>query len=222
MSRKLMGRKMGMTRLFDEQGNTVVATVIEVEPNVVTQIKTPETDGYSAVQFGFDKVTTKDPRTIEKRVKKPLRGHFAKANVEPRRHLQEMRTEDVDGFTVGQELNVEIFKVGDEIDATAISKGKGFQGAMKLHNFRGGRASHGASLSHRSLGSTGMRSTPGRCLPGGKRASHMGSKTVTVQNLEIVMVSLEDNVILVKGSVPGPRDGFITIREAVKKHQKKR
>lgn len=222
MSRKLMGRKRGMTRLFDEQGNAVVATVIEVEPNIVTQIKTPETDGYSAVQIGFEKVTTKDPRTIERRVKKPLRGHFAKANVEPRRHLQEMREDSVEEFTVGQEFTVDLFKVGDEIDAIATSKGKGFQGAMKLHNFKGGRASHGASLSHRSLGSTGMRSTPGRCVPGGKRASHMGDRTVTVQNLEVVMVNPEDNVILVKGSVPGPRDGFVTIQQAVKKHQIKR
>lgn len=220
MTRKLMGRKRGMTRLFDEQGNAVVATVIEVEPNVITQIKTQDIDGYSAVQLGFEKITTKDPRTIEKRVKKPLRGHFAKANVEPRRFLEELRTDKIEGYTVGQELDVDLFAVGEYLDVTATSKGKGFQGAMKLHNFAGGRASHGNSVSHRSLGSTGMRSTPGRCFPGGKRACHMGDRTVTVQNLKVVMVSREDNVILVMGSIPGPRDAVVTLVEAVKKHQK--
>lgn len=220
MTRKLMGRKRGMTRLFDEQGNAVVATVIEVEPNVVTQIKTDDVDGYSAIQLGFEKVTTKDPRTIEKRVKKPLRGHFAKAKVEPRRFLEELRTDKIDGYTVGQELDVDLFKVGEYLDVTATSKGKGFQGAIKLHNFSGGRATHGNSLSHRALGSTGMRSTPGRCFPGGKRACHMGDRTVTVQNLKVVMVSREDNVILVMGSIPGPRDAVVTLVEAVKKHQK--
>jgi large subunit ribosomal protein L3 len=221
MTRKLMGRKRGMTRLFDEKGNAVVATVIEIEPNVVTQIKTTDVDGYEAVQLGFEKVTTNDPRTIERRVKKPLRGHFAKANVEPRRFLQEFKTEKLDNFTVGQEINVDLFKVGEYLDVTATSKGKGFQGAMKLHNFAGGRATHGNSLSHRALGSTGMRSSPGRCFKGGPRASHMGDDTVTVQNLEVVMVSLEDNVILVKGAVPGARDALVTIEEAVKKYQKK-
>lgn len=221
MTRKLMGRKRGMTRLFDEKGNAVVATVIEIEPNVVTQIKTPEIDGYSAVQLGFETITTKDPRTMERRVKKPLRGHFAKANVEPCRFLQEIRTEKLDNISVGQKINVELFKVGEYLDVTATSKGKGFQGAMKLHNFSGGRATHGNSLSHRALGSTGMRSTPGRCFPNGKRACHMGDRTVTVQNLEIVMVSLEDNVILVKGAIPGARDAVVTLVEAVKKHQQK-
>lgn len=220
MTRMLMGRKRGMTRLFDEKGNAVVATVIEIEPNVVTQIKTQENDGYTAIQMGFEKITTKDPRTIERRVKKPLRGHFTKANVDPRRFLQEFKTEKLDNFTVGQEINVDLFKVGEYLDVTATSKGKGFQGAMKLHNFAGGRATHGNSLSHRALGSTGMRSTPGRCFPGGPRASHMGDETVTVQNLEIVMVSPEDNVILVKGAVPGARDAVVTIEEAVKKNQK--
>lgn len=221
MTRKLMGRKRGMTRLFDEKGNAVVATVIEVEPNVVTQIKTPENDGYSAVQLGFDKVVTKDPRTMERRVSKPLRGHFAKAETQPRRFLEEVRTDKLENYTVGQEMGVELFKEGEYLDVTARSKGKGFQGAMKLHNFSGGRATHGNSLSHRSLGSTGMRSTPGRCFPGGKRASHMGNKNVTVQNLEIVMVSAEDNVILVKGAIPGPRDAVVTLVESVKKHQQK-
>ncbi len=215
MSLNMMGKKRGMIQLFDDQGNAIVCTVIEAEPNIVTQIKTNETDGYTAVQLGFDKIKTNDPRTMENRVSKPLRGHFAKANVEPRRYLLESRLDKVEDFSVGQELTVEQFAEVKFIDATAISKGKGYQGVIKLHNFSGGPASHGSGF-HRHAGSTGMRSTPGRCLPGGPRASHMGYDRKTVQNLEVVMIDKEDNLIIVKGAVPGPKNGLVSLRPAVK------
>lgn len=217
MALKLMGKKRGMTHLFDEKGNVVVCTVIEMEPNVVTQIKTQQTDGYDAVQVGFEKVTTKDARTIERRVSKPERGHFKKAGVEPRRHMLETRLSNVAEYEVGQEVGVTAFNDVKFIDATATSIGKGFQGAMKLHNFSGMPASHGAKKNHRSLGSTGGRSTPGRCFPGGKRASQMGNRRVTIQSLEIVQIIPEENVVVVKGSIPGPKNGVVTMRQAVKK-----
>lgn len=213
---KLMGKKRGMMQIFDAQGNVVVCTVVQAEPNVVTQVKTKEIDGYAAVQLGFEKITTNDPRTIEKRVSKPLRGHYAKAAAEPRRYLSESRLETVEGFDLGQEITVSQFDGIEFIDATAMSKGKGYQGVMKLHNFRGGPASHGSSF-HRHAGSTGMRSTPGRCLPGGKRASHMGDDRVTVQNIRVVAIHPEENVILLEGQVPGPRGGLVWISPAKKK-----
>lgn len=214
---KLMGKKRGMTQLFDEKGNVVVCTVIEMEPNVVTQIKTEKTDGYNAVQTGFEKITGKDPRTIERRTTKPLLGHYKKGGNAPRRHLQETRLEDVSEFTLGQEIGVTHFNEIAYVDATATSIGKGYQGAMKLHNFKGMPASHGAKKNHRSLGSTGNRSTPGRCFPGGKRASQMGNKQVTVQSLEVVRVIPEENLLVVKGALPGARNGLVSIRKAVKK-----
>jgi large subunit ribosomal protein L3 len=212
---KMMGKKRGMTQLFDDKGNAIVCTIIEAEPNVITQIKTPDNDGYTAIQLGFEKIVTKDPRTIEKRVSKPLRGHFKKANVEPRRYLVESRLEKTEEYSVGQELDVTQFENIKFVDATAMSKGKGYQGVIKLHNFSGGPASHGSGF-HRHAGSTGMRSTPGRCLPGGKRASHMGDDRKTVQNLEVVMIIKEDNIILVKGAVPGPKNGLVILSPAIK------
>ena len=217
MALNLMGKKKGMTQLFDEDGSVIVCTVIEIEPNVVVQVKTEENDGYRAVQTGFDKIVTKDPRTIEKRVRKPLLGHFKKASVEPRRHLCESRMDENEEWTVGQEFGVEVFKEVPYVDATGTSIGKGFQGAMKLHNFSGMKASHGTGPVHRSLGSTGNRSTPGRCFPGGKRASQMGNRQVTTHGLRVVMVDEENQLILVKGSVPGPRNSVITLRKAKKK-----
>lgn len=168
MSLKFMGKKRGMTQLFDDKGNVITCTVIEAEPNVVTQVKTVETDGYNAIQLGFEKVIVKDPRTIEKRVTKPLRGHFGKASIEPRRHLLESRFDKVDGYAQGQELTVAEFEEIQFVDATAMSKGKGYQGVIKRHHFSGGPASHGSGF-HRHAGSTGMRSTPGRVLPGERR-----------------------------------------------------
>lgn len=209
-----------MTQLFDDQGNVITCTVIEAEPNVVVQVKTEESDGYNAVQLGFERVSVKDPRTIEKRVSKPLRGHYAKASVEPRRYLLESRFDNVEGYSAGQELTVGEFEEIKFVDATAVSKGKGYQGVIKLHHFAGGPASHGSGF-HRHAGSTGMRSTPGRCLPNSPRASHMGSERVTVQNLEVVMIDKQENLILVKGAVPGPVNGLVVLSKAVKKQTKK-
>lgn len=221
MALKLMGKKRGMTQVFDDVGNVIVGTVIEVEPNVVTQIKNKETDGYTAIQTGFEKVKVKDPRTLDKRTTKPMRGHYKKASVEPRKYLAESRLEKIDEYSVGQELNVGIFSDVAFVDVTGVSKGKGYQGVMKRHNFAGGPASHGSGF-HRHAGSTGMRSTPGRGLPGGKKAGQMGNEQVTVQNLEVVKVFAEDNIIVVKGQVPGPRNGLIYLSQAVKKTNAKK
>jgi len=221
MSRKLLGKKRGMLQLFDENGHVVVCTVIEAEPNVITQIKTKESDGYNAIQLGFEKICVNDERTLKKRMRKPQLGHFAKAEVEPRRYLAECRVDGVDEFNIGQELGVKLFEDVTHIDATAKSIGKGFQGVMKLYGFRGGPASHGSGF-HRHAGSTGMRSTPGRCFPNGKRASQMGNKFVTVQNLKVVMIKPEENLIIVEGQVPGPKNGIVTIKEAVKRKSKKK
>lgn len=210
-----MGKKRGMVQLFDEKGNVIVCTVIEAEPSVVTQIKTEQTDGYTAIQLAFDKITTRDPRTIEKRVSKPLLGHFAKTSTAPRRHLAESRLDSVDEYTVGQEIDVSAFADIKYVDATAMSKGKGYQGVMKRHNFSGGPASHGSGF-HRHAGSRGMRTSPGRVFPNGKAAGHMGYDRKTVQNLQIVKIDAEQNLIVVKGAVPGPRNGLVTLSPAVK------
>ncbi len=220
MKLKLMGKKRGMTQLFDKKGNAIVGTVIQAEPNIITQIKTKEIDGYNAVQLGFEKIVVKDPRTMETRLNKPQLGLFKKNSLEPRRYLSESRVEDVNEYALGQELNVSLFEEGAYVDATAMSKGKGFQGVMKLHNYSGGPASHGSGF-HRHAGSTGMRSTPGRCLPGGPRASHMGDDRKTVQNLEIIMVNAEENIIIVKGQVPGPCNGLVYLASSIKKKKKK-
>lgn len=220
MALKLMGKKRGMIQLFDETGNIVVCTVIEAEPNVITQIKTKEKDGYQAVQLGFDKVAGRSQYTVEKRTGKPRLGHFKKAGLEPRRFLIESRVNTTEDYSVGQEIGVDIFDGIEFVDAMAVSKGKGYQGVIKRHNFAGGPASHGSGF-HRHGGSTGMRSTPGRGLPGQKKAGHMGCEQVTVQNLRVVRVNKEDNVILVKGAVPGPNNGLVYLSKAKKKAQKK-
>lgn len=213
----LMGKKRGMTQLFDEKGNVIVCTVIEAEPNVVTQLKTKETDGYNAVQLGFETVQGKTLHTIEARAGKPRMGLFSKTSITPRRYLAETRVENLDGLEVGQEITVDIFSDIKFVDATATSKGKGYQGVMKRHHFAGMPATHGTGPVHRHAGSTGMRSTPGRCLPGGKKAGQMGNEQVTVQNLLVVKVVAEDNLIVVKGQVPGPRGGLVYLSEATKK-----
>jgi len=219
---KLMGKKRGMMQFFDDKGNVIVCTVIEVEPNVVTQVKTKECDGYNAIQLGFEKLKAKDPRTLVRRAGKPLTGHFAKAGVEPRRHLAETRLDKTDAYTLGQEITIAEFANFKYLDATAISKGKGYQGVMKLHGFAGGPASHGSSGFHRKAGSTGQRSTPGRCMPGQPRASHMGVDRITVQNVKVVAVRPEDNVILVEGQVPGARNGLVYLSPAIKKEINKK
>jgi len=220
MALTMMGKKCGMMQLFDEKGNVIVCTVIQAEPNVITQIKSKETDGYQAVQMGFEKVSGKTQYTIEARTGKPQTGHFKKAGVEPRRHLLESRTDGKEEYSLGQEIGVDIFSEVEFVDATATSKGKGYQGVMKRHNFAGGPASHGSGF-HRHAGSTGMRSTPGRGLPGGKKAGQMGNERVTVQNLQVVKIDVESNVILVKGQVPGPRNGLVYLTQAKKKMTKK-
>lgn len=203
-----MGRKVGMTQIFNEEGIVVPVTVIQVEPNVVTQVKTVETDGYNSVQIAYDEVK-------EKNVNKPLKGHFAKADVSPRRKLKEFRLQEATELTPSQEIKVDIFQAGDKIDVTGISKGKGFQGNIKRHNQSRGPESHGSRY-HRRPGSMGSSATPGRVFKGKKLPGQMGAVQVTVQNLEIVKVDTERNALLVKGAVPGPRKGIVIIKETVK------
>ncbi|MCH9614381.1 MAG: 50S ribosomal protein L3 [Chlamydiia bacterium] len=212
-SMKLMGRKQGMTRIFDEHGFLIPCTVISIEPNVVVQKKTVENDGYEAYQMGFDKVADSKKRNVTK----PLVGHYAKSKVEPRKHLQE--ADCLDEFEVGQEVGVEYFEGVKFLDATAQSKGKGFQGVMKRHNFSGGPAAHGSGF-HRHAGSTGMRSTPGRTLQGHKMPGQMGNKKVTTEGLEIIKIDVEKQVVLVRGSVPGGKNGLVSLRKALKKEGK--
>lgn len=218
MARRLLGRKRGMTNIFDENGNVVPCTVIECEKNVIIQKKTKEIDGYVAIQTGFELVKANNPEKRQNRTKKPLRGHFAKANVEPRKHLIESRDEDAE---VGEEFGVEIFDGIEFIDVTGVSKGKGFQGVMKLFNYAGGPASHGSKF-HRERGSQGMRTTPGRCFPGGKRPSQMGNRQVTVQSLKVVLIKPEENLIVVRGAVPGATDGVVCLSPAIKKINSKK
>lgn len=219
MSRRLMGTKRGMVQVYDKEGNPVVCTLLHVEPNVVTQIKTKQTDGYEAIQLGYKEVNVKDPRTMAKRVKKPRIGHFKKADVQPRRFLHEVRVEDCSQYQVGQKLDLHLFEGISYVDVTGRSKGKGYQGTIKKYGFSGGPASHGSGF-HRHAGSTGMRSSPGRCLPGGPRPSHMGDVRVTVQSLRVVSIDMTHNIILVEGAVPGAKNGIVVLSDAVKKQSK--
>lgn len=205
----LLGTKLGMTQVWDENGAVVPVTVIEVSPNVVTQIRTPEVDGYSAVQIAAGQI---DPR----KVTKPLAGHFEKAGVTPRRHLTEVRTADAAQYELGQELTAETFAAGDKIDVVGTSKGKGFAGTMKRHNFKGVAASHGQHRNHRKPGSIGGASFPGRVFKGQRMAGRMGGERVTVQNLTVHAVDAEKGLILVKGAVPGARGRLVFVRNAVK------
>ena len=205
----LVGKKSGMTRVFTEDGASVPVTVIEVEPNRITQIKTADSDGYSAIQ-----VTAGDVK--QNRVSKPLAGHYAKANTGAGRGLWEFRADDLGELAVGGELTVEQFEVGQKIDVQGTSKGKGYAGTIKRWNFRGQDNTHGNSISHRAPGSIGQCQTPGRVFKGKKMSGHMGDAKVTTQNLEVVRVDAEKNLLLVKGAVPGPAGGSVTIRPAVK------
>lgn len=221
MSRRLMGKKYGMTEVFQEDGTVAPCTVIHVEPNVVVQLKTEEADGYQAVQLGYEEIRVKDERTMENRCTKPRRGHFAKAGVSPRRYLFEDRDADLQGLSLGQEFGVEVFKDLEWVDVQGYTIGKGYQGVMKKHGFAGGPGAHGSKF-HRRAGSTGMRSTPGRCLPGGKRASQMGNVLQTTQSLRVLKVDEEKGVILVKGAVPGHKGSVVWISPAIKKINKNR
>ena len=207
-----MGKKKGMTQVFDDNGNVVVCTVIHAEPNVVTQILTKEKAGYTAVQLGAFKASAAKIKNIAK----PQREFFAKKNIDSRRKMKESRVSDVSAYAEGQEIGVDYFSDCIFVDVSSVSKGKGYQGVMKRHNFAGGPAAHGSGF-HRHGGSCGMRSTPGRCLPGQKKAGRMGGEKVTVQNLKIVKIDVEKQAILVEGAVPGARESMIYIAKAKKK-----
>jgi len=205
----LLGEKLGMTQVWDENNKVVPVTVVQAGPSVVTQVRTPETDGYSAVQIAFGAI---DPR----KVNKPDAGHFAKAGVTPRRHLIEVRTPDASEYTLGQELTAEIFETGQVVDVVGTTKGKGFAGVMKRHGFHGLRASHGVKRAHRSAGSIGACATPGRVFKGKKMAGRMGSDRQTTQNLKVQAVDIERGLILIKGAIPGSKGGIVFIHSAAK------
>ena len=203
----ILGKKLGMTQILTEEGIVVPVTVVEAGPNVVTQVKTVEKDGYNAIQVGFEDAK-------EKSLNKPQKGHLAAANV-LKKHLKEFRVDAVEEFTVGQEIKADLFAAGEKIDVTGTSKGKGFQGPIKRHGQSRGPESHGSRY-HRRPGSMGACSFPGRVFKNKKLAGHMGSVKVTVQNLEVVRVDADKNLILVKGAIPGPKGSMVTIKEAVK------
>ena len=208
MKKAILATKVGMTQIFDEKGTLVPVTVLQAGPCVVTQVKTVENDGYSAVQVGFV-----DKR--EKLVNKPMKGHFGKAGVSYKRYVREFKFENAEEYTLAQEIKADIFAAGDKIDATAISKGKGFQGAIKRHGQSRGPMAHGSKF-HRHAGSNGAASDPSRVFKGKKMPGQMGAKQITIQNLEVVKVDAENNLILVKGAVPGPKKSLVTIKETVK------
>ncbi len=216
MSLKLMGVKKGMTRLFDEKGELMVCSVISAEPNVIAQIKNKDVDGYNAIQLSAVKVK---PSKL-KNVSKALQGHFAKGQVEPRRHLAETRVEETSAYTVGQEISVSYFADAGYVDVTGISKGKGHQGVIKRHGFAGGPAAHGSGF-HRHGGSCGMRTSPGRCLPGQKKSGRMGHDQITVENLKVVKVDEEKQVIIVAGAIPGCRGHLVYVKKAKKMMNRK-
>jgi len=224
MKKAILATKVGMTQIFNEDGVLTPVTVLQAGPCVVTQIKTVENDGYQAVQVGFadkkDKIVTKDgsgKKEIAHRngVTRAQKGHFDKAGVSGKRFVREFKFENVDEFAVAQEIKADIFEAGDKIDATATSKGKGFQGAIKRHNQSRGPMTHGSKF-HRHAGSNGSASDPSKVFKGKKMPGQMGNKRITVQNLEIVRVDADNNLILVKGSVPGPKKSLVTIKESIK------
>ena len=204
----IIGKKVGMTQIFDEQGKVIPVTAIEAGPCTVVQVKTVETDGYNAIQLGFGDVK-------EHKVIKPVKGHYTKSKLTPKKHLREFRVETVEDVKVGDELKVDTFEAGDKLDIQGTSKGKGFQGVIKRHGQSRGPMGHG-SMYHRRPGSMGPTSTPGRVFKGKKLPGHMGHETVTIQNLEVVRVDLDKNVVLVKGSVPGNKGSILKIKNSVK------
>ncbi|TQM15432.1 50S ribosomal protein L3 [Pseudonocardia kunmingensis] len=205
----ILGTKLGMTQVFDENNRVVPVTVVQVGPNVVTQVRTPETDGYTAVQLAYGAI---DPR----KVNKPRTGHFAKAGATPRRHLVELRTSDAGEYTVGQEITAEVFDSGALVDVVGTSKGKGTAGVMKRHGFKGLGASHGTQRKHRSPGSIGGCATPGRVFKGLRMAGRMGNVRTTTQSLKVHRVDTDNGLLLIKGAVPGPRGGLLLVKTAAK------
>lgn len=210
MKKGLIGKKIGMTQIFDEAGNVIPVTVVEAGPCTVTQIKTVENDGYQAVQVGFGDVKVS-------RVNKPMKGHFDKADVAPKKTLKEFRLESIDGIEVGNILKADTFEVGEIVDVKGTSKGHGTAGAIKRWNFSRLRMTHGTGPNHRHAGSLGACSSPSRVFKGKKMAGHYGHETVTVQNLKIAKVDAENNLIAIKGAIPGPKGGVVCITDAVKK-----
>ena len=208
MNKGIIGRKVGMTQIFDENGNVIPVTVIEAGPCPVVQVKTVETDGYNAVQLGFGAIK-------DKKVNKPSKGHFTKVKVTPVKHLREFRLEDVSNVKPGDEIKADIFQAGESVDIQGTTKGKGFQGVIKRHGQHRGPMGHG-SMYHRRPGSMGPTSTPGRVFKGKKLPGHMGVVTVTIQNLKVVRVDMDKNVLLVKGSVPGNKGAILKIKDAYK------
>ena len=208
-SNGLLGKKLGMTQVWDANNKLIPVTVVEITPNVVTQLRSEEVDGYLAVQIAYGQI---DPR----KVNKPAGGHFDKAGVTPRRHLTEVRTADAATYSLGQEIAVDIFEAGQKVDVVGTSKGKGFAGVMKRHNFKGVSSSHGSHRNHRKPGSIGASSTPSRVFKGMRMAGRMGGDRVTAMNLIVHSVDLEKNLILVKGAVPGAKGRIVFVRNAVK------
>ncbi len=208
--RGVLGKKLGMTQVFDENNRVVPVTVISAGPCVVTQVRTPEKDGYAAVQIAYGAI---DPR----KVTQPLTGHFAKAGVTPRRHVLELRTADAAEYTAGQEIDATVFADGAMVDVVATSKGKGFAGVMKRHGFKGVSSSHGSHRNHRKPGSIGGSSTPSRVFRGMRMAGRMGGVRTTTQNLVVHAVDAEQGLLLIKGAVPGPRGGLVVVKTAAKK-----
>jgi large subunit ribosomal protein L3 len=208
-TKAIVGEKVGMTQVWDDQNRAIAVTVVRVTPARVVQLKTPDRDGYSAVQVTYG---TRNPRTLNK----PVLGHYGKADVEPGRRLVELRVDDSGAYSIGQELAADILSTGDKVDVTAVSKGKGFAGAMKRHNFKGQGASHGNHKHHRAPGSIGACATPARVFKGTRMAGQMGDQKVTTLNLEVVQADAERSLVLLKGAIPGPRGGVVLIRGAIK------
>ncbi|NLC88068.1 MAG: 50S ribosomal protein L3 [Clostridiaceae bacterium] len=208
MKKTIIGKKIGMTQIFDESGKVIPVTVIEAGPCVVAQVKSVETDGYNAIQLGFGDVK-------ESKISKPEKGHFAKASITPKKHLREFRVDTIEEYKVGDAIKADAFVAGDKIDVQGTSKGKGFQGVIKRHGQSRGPMGHG-SMYHRRPGSMGSTSTPGRVFKGKKLPGHMGVQTITIQNLDVVRIDMDKNVMLIKGSVPGVKGAILKIKTSVK------
>jgi len=206
----ILGEKLGMTQVFTDEGRAIPVTVVQAGPCVVAQIRTPDRDGYAAVQLGFGEIK-------ESRVTKPMKGHFTKGGVTPAKHLVEVRTDDASTYEVGSQITVERFAVGEHVDVIGVSKGKGFAGVMKRHNFHGKPDSHGTERKHRSTGSVGAGTTPGRVFKGMKGPGHLGHDRTTILSLEVIESDAERNLLLIKGAIPGPAGALVVIRNAVKR-----